>query len=270
MIGVGVCLWADSTLQSGGHASRLLLDGKPFDTRAPLSLGTQARISGGRGDESLSGPLAGGPARRVKGYLPALPDGKLVARFSSVAELTGVSDAWMGGTSVGSGRRAQVFHFRKIDDQKEVQLQIVAGQYTKAVKVRFYDDRDGIKAGVMYARYVEGSQLGLDFDIIEARSQEIATAESEIGYGCAAISLVGIQEYVFLTYALDSDVILTVSGANTYIGTTTVESGTVRIGHPLAFGRNGLIKVRAGAALDKHGYALPHRMIVNDGATVLE
>lgn len=49
MIGVGVCLWADSTLQSGGHASRLLLDGKPFDTRAPLSLGTQARISGGRG-----------------------------------------------------------------------------------------------------------------------------------------------------------------------------------------------------------------------------
>lgn len=78
------------------------------------------------GDESLSGPLAGGPARRVKGYLPALPDGKLVARFSSVAELTGVSDAWMGGTSVGSGRRAQVFHFRKIDDQKEVQLQIVA------------------------------------------------------------------------------------------------------------------------------------------------
>jgi len=214
--------------------------------------------------------LTGGPSRRVKGYLPALPDGKLVARFSSVAELTGVSDAWMGGTSVGSGRRARVFHFRKIDDQKEVQLQIVAGQYTKAVKVRFYDDRDGIKAGVMYARYVEGSQLGLDFDIIEARSQEIATAESEIGYGCAAISLVGIQEYVFLTYALEPEVILTVSGANTYIGTTTVESGTVRIGHPLAFGRNGLIKVRAGAALDKHGYALPHRMIVNDGATVLE
>lgn len=269
MIGVGVCLWSDSTLQSGGHGSRLLLDGKPFDTRAPLSLGSKARISGGRGD-SLSGRLTGGPSRRVKGYLPALPDGKLVARFSSVAELTGVSDAWMGGTSVGGARRAQVFHFRQIDDQKEVQLQIVAGQWTKVVKVRFYDDRDGIKAGVMYARYVEGSQLGLDFDIIEARSQEIATAESEIGYGCAAISLVGIQEYVFLTYALEPEVILTVSGANTYIGTTTVESGMVRIGHPLAFGRNGLIKVRAGATLDKHGYALPHRMIVNDGATVLE
>ena len=165
MIGVGVCLWADSTLQSGGHASRLLLDGKPFDTRAPLSLGTQARISGGRGMRAC---LALWPEGRlvVKGYLPALPDGKLVARFSSVAELTGVSDAWMGGTSVGERRRARVFHFRKIDDQEGGTAADRGGPVYEGGQGALYDDRDGIKAGVMYARYVEGSQLGLDFDII--------------------------------------------------------------------------------------------------------
>lgn len=61
--------------------------------------------------------------------------------------------------------------------------------------------------------------------------------------------------------------IVTLSGANTYSGITTINDGTMKAENITAFG-SGDIVVNAGGTLDKNGYALANN-IINNGGTIL-
>lgn len=60
---------------------------------------------------------------------------------------------------------------------------------------------------------------------------------------------------------------VTLSGTNTYSGTTTINSGTMKAGSVSAFGTGGIV-VNPGGTLDKNGYAIANS-ITNNGGTVI-
>lgn len=60
---------------------------------------------------------------------------------------------------------------------------------------------------------------------------------------------------------------VSLSGNNTYTGTTTINSGTMKAESLTAFGTGGIV-VNAGGTLDKNGFALANT-ITNNGGTVL-
>ena len=60
---------------------------------------------------------------------------------------------------------------------------------------------------------------------------------------------------------------LTLSAANTYTGTTTINDGTLKANNVSAFG-SGDIVVNSGGTLDRNGYAISNN-IVNNGGVVL-
>lgn len=66
---------------------------------------------------------------------------------------------------------------------------------------------------------------------------------------------------------MDGSGTVTLSGDNTYTGTTTINAGTLKAGNLTAFGTGG-ITVNAGGTLDKNGYALANT-IINNGGTIV-
>ncbi len=124
----------------------------------------------------------------------------LVFRNASLAAYTD-ADGVMGGAWLNSGAPAptEAFFFSNNGATATFQFQIIDGTFTKCVKVELTQVGADIHGRVLYARYVNGSQLGYNFDS-GAIAGTIATSYAAGGYGAAETHLVTTREHArFLT-----------------------------------------------------------------------
>ena len=111
----------------------------------------------------------------------------------------------------------------------------------------------------------------------------LLTGAATLGNGVGAVTLGGNGD-AFLTFAVDGDRtvgnaiggtgtftqkgsgIVTLGGANTYTGITSVEAGTLKAGSATAFGTSS-VSLSSGATLDIGDYALGNAVAVKAGAS---
>ncbi|WP_418173800.1 autotransporter-associated beta strand repeat-containing protein, partial [Akkermansia sp.] len=111
----------------------------------------------------------------------------------------------------------------------------------------------------------------------------LLTGAATLGNGAGAVTLGGNGD-AFLTFAVDGDRtvgnaiggtgtftqkgsgIVTLGGANTYTGITSVEAGTLKAGSTTAFGTSS-VSLSSGATLDIGDYALGNAVAVKAGAS---
>ena len=111
----------------------------------------------------------------------------------------------------------------------------------------------------------------------------LLTGAATLGNGAGAVTLGGNGD-AFLTFAVDGDRtvgnaiggtgtftqkgsgIVTLGGANTYTGITSVEAGTLKAGSATAFGTSS-VSLSSGATLDIGDYALGNAVAVKAGAS---
>ena len=111
----------------------------------------------------------------------------------------------------------------------------------------------------------------------------LLTGAATLGNGAGAVTLGGNGD-AFLTFAVDGDRTVgnaiggtgtftqkgagtvTLNGANTYTGTTSVEAGTLKAGSATAFGTSS-VSLSSGATLDIGNYALGNAVTVKAGAS---
>ena len=176
-------------------------------------------------NQLLSGPISGtgalvkkSPAKTVstKTYASYLtPDPTVILLNTSLSDCVGAGGKVGGAYVNNSPCQAAAYHFRRQDATVTFQLQIRNDVYTKCVKVELTQAGKDIAARAVYAKYVDGSHLGFDFDS-GGNPGSIATSSSAGGYGAAETTL---------DISLYSKV--TLSGVNRYAGGTVVDSGVL-------------------------------------------
>ncbi len=173
----------------------------------------------------LSGPLSGtgtlvkrSPGKTVStktyaSYLTSNPT--VILLNTSLSDCVGASGKVGGAYVNNSPCPAAAYHFKHEGATVTFQLQILNDVYTKCVKVELTQTGTDLFARAVYAKYVDGSQLGFDFDA-GGNIGTIATSPSSGGYGAAETTL-DISLYSKLT----------LSGSNSYSGGTVVNRGVL-------------------------------------------
>lgn len=176
-------------------------------------------------NQLLSGPVSGtgtlvkkSPTKTVstKTYSAYLTsDPTVILLDTSLSDCVGAGGKVGGAYVNNSPCQAAAYHFSRQEAVVTFQLQILNDVYTKCVKVELTQVGTAIAARAVYAKYVDGSQLGFDFDS-GGNPGSIATSATAGGYGAAETSL-DISLYSKLT----------LSGVNSYAGGTVVDSGVL-------------------------------------------
>ena len=152
-----------------------------------------------------------------KVYEPFLTSSPLVIfANAALADYVDITATLAGGSISGGSTPATPCHFSTDGTTLTVQMQAVNDLYTKCVKIELTQSGADIAARAVYAKYVDGSQLGFDFDV-GGNEGGIAASYGDGGYGIAQTSLAAVN-------------ILTLAGVNTYSGDTTIGGGTLEIG----------------------------------------
>lgn len=144
------------------------------------------------------------------------------------------------------------------------QLRVLDGGYTKAVKVTLNQVGNDITGTVIYAKYIDGSNLAYNFDS-GGNSNTIATSAGAGGYGAASTTV---------TLGRVPDGTVTLAGANTFTGALTVSAGTLKAGVSSvagvsgAFGNNVALTLANanGAAIDLNGFNTQLGSLLGGGA----
>lgn len=99
----------------------------------------------------------------------------------------------MQGNSIPNRTPAGAFFFTHTVTGATFQAQAVDGAYTKCVKVELTQVGPDIAARPLYAKYINGSQLGVDFDV-NGTGNTIATNATTGGYGITQTSLYAVPD----------------------------------------------------------------------------
>ncbi|MDD2600095.1 MAG: autotransporter-associated beta strand repeat-containing protein [Kiritimatiellae bacterium] len=115
----------------------------------------------------------------------------------------------LSGSAVNGGTPlpGRVFYFENNGTTATYQLQVIDDGKTKCVKIELSQVGADIQARTLYAKYLSRSELGFDFDTLSG-TYGYQTRNTSISY-------------------LRDDSVLTLTGANTYAGDTTIANGTV-------------------------------------------
>lgn len=120
-----------------------------------------------------------------------------------------------GGYVTGGTAPATVYYFVNNGSIATYQLQAYNGGYTKCVKVVLTQSGADIAARADYAKYVDGYQLGFNFEE-GGTGGTVATALLSNGYGVAVTELI-------------APFALSLTRSNTYSGSTTISNGILRL-----------------------------------------
>jgi len=146
----------------------------------------------------------------------------------------------MGGAYINEKRPSvsSVYFFSNNTATATFQLQVYDGGYTKCVKLELTQNGTDISGRTVYAKYIGGNNLGIDFDS-NGTAYSIATSYTAAGYGAAEITLV---PFVYSR--------LTLRAANTYSGGTILNKGTLLTDTTAsALPASGGIEINKGAEL---------------------
>ncbi len=158
-------------------------------------------------------------AARYAAFLPPSPASTTIVHNASLAGFVGAKGL-MGGTAItGVAAPAQAYFFTNDGSTATYQLQADNGGFTKCVKVELTQVGADIAARALYAKYTATGNLGYDFDT-GGTPNSIATSFAMPGYGAATTVL----------DARDANSVLTLTGTNTYTGSTTIGGGPLVIG----------------------------------------
>jgi autotransporter-associated beta strand protein len=132
------------------------------------------------------------------------------------------------------------------------QLRVLDGGFTKSVKVELTQVGSDIQGRVVYARYINGSNLNNNFDT-NFIGGTIATSNGAAGYGTPSTTL---------KFGIDSLGSIILSGTNTYTGATTITTA-VQVGSASVGGVGGALGFHSpvalvnapGVSLDLNGFA---------------
>jgi autotransporter-associated beta strand protein len=149
------------------------------------------------------------------------------------------ADGIMDGSYVAGGPvPADAYFFVNNGAVATYQLQATNDVYTKCVKVELTQVGPNIAARAVYAKYVNGAQLGYNFDA-GGNPGTISTSHTEGGYGAAETTL-SLSSYSKLILAGTN---------NTYTGGTTVNRGALEATSANALPSKGAITVNADGEL---------------------
>ena len=200
----------------GTASGPVTLSGGTLTLAAPAS-----EIFVGNASNKITSVLAGaGGLQKLSDlitYAPFLTDTS-VTLFTN-ASLSGYMNvtATMSGNSISGGSTsAQPYYFTNNGTTATAQMQAVNGGFTKCVKFELTQSGQDIAGRAVYARYTGENQLGFDFDT-GGTAVSIATAPTVGAYGITQLRL-------------SADRVLTLTGANTYSGDTTIGGGILEIG----------------------------------------
>lgn len=129
------------------------------------------------------------------------------ATLARVRRVNGV----LSGTSVNGGTPlpGQAFFFENNGSIATYQLQAVDDGKTKCVKIELSQVGADIKARTLYAKYIARNELGFDFNMVS----------DTYGYQAQDTSISEFRD----------DSVLTLTGANTFSGSTTIANGALEI-----------------------------------------
>jgi autotransporter-associated beta strand protein len=162
----------------------------------------------------------------------------------------------MGGAFVGGGGGnylgSQGYLLSNNGTTATYQLRILDGGFTKSVKVELTQVGADIQGRVVYARYINGSNLNNNFDSTFLAGT-IATSNGSAGYGTPSTTL---------KFGIDSLGAIVLTGTNTYTGATTIASA-VQLGSESVAGVGGSLGLNSpvtmvnasGVSLNLNGFA---------------
>lgn len=173
---------------------------------------------------------------------------------TSLADVT-ATNGLMGGAYVAGGNGNYLastgYLLSNNGTTATYQMRILDGGFTKSVKVELTQSGSDITGKVLYARYIGGSDLTFNFDS-GGNAGTIATAPNAAGYGAASTTV---------TLGYNSSGEITLAGANTYSGpttiSTTVKAGVASVANVSgAFGNNSAVTLSnaTGANLNLNGF----------------
>lgn len=133
-----------------------------------------------------------------------------------LSHYTGIA-AIMNGAAIGRVP-GMPFFYSNSGTNATVQIQAYSGGYTKCVKIELVQSGADIVGRAVYAKYNPNglNVLGFDFDT-GGTTVGVATSDGSYNYGVCETRLVSAH-------------LLSLTGVNTYSGSTTIGSGTLEIG----------------------------------------
>ena len=162
----------------------------------------------------------------------------------NLADVTGASGL-MGGGFVNSGTplAASAYQFTNNGTTATYWLKILDGGFTKGLKVQLTQSGADVRARSLSAKFISGSNLAVDFETT-GNTGTIATSQAAGGYGGHTTTL---------TIGTAPAGQVSLSGNNTYSGTTGVVSGTLVVSGGAAIPNGSAVTLGAGGSLQLAG-----------------